>query len=132
MGRREFTYRGRNVEELKTLDVKEFAKIVPARQRRSLERGFTEMQKRLLLKIKKVKEGKYKKPIKTHCRDMVVVPEMLGLLIHVHAGKTFVPVEVLPDMLGHYIGEFTLTRNRVAHSAPGIGATKSSSAASVK
>jgi len=132
MARREFTYRGRNLEELKAMDVKDFAKIVPARQRRSLERGFTEMQKRLLIKIKKVREGKYKKPIKTHCRDMVVVPEMLGLLIHVHAGKAFVPIEILPDMLGHYISEFTLTRNRVSHSAPGIGATKSSSAASVK
>ena len=132
MARKEFTYRGKTIAELKALDVKDFAKIVSARQRRSLERGFTEMQKRLLLKIKKVKEGKYKKPIKTHCRDIVVVPEMLGLLIHVHMGKTYVPVEDLPDKLGHYLVEITLTRNRVTHSAPGIGATKSSSAASVK
>ncbi len=132
MARKEFTYRGKTIEQIKALDVKEFARIVPARQRRSLERGFTEMQKRLLIKIKKAKEGKYKKPIKTHCRDMVVIPEMLGLMIHVHAGKGFVQIEVLPDMLGHYLGEFTLTRNRVTHSAPGIGATKSSSAASVK
>ena len=132
MARKEFTYRGKSVEELKTLDVKEFAKLVPARQRRTLEHGFTEMQKRLLLKIKKTKEGKYKKPIKTHCRDMIVVPEMLGLHIHVHMGKSYVQIEIFPDMLGHYLGEFTLTRNRVAHSAPGIGATKSSSASSVK
>lgn len=132
MARKEFTYRGKTVEELKAMDVKEFAKLIPARQRRSLERGFTEMQKRLLLKIKKTKEGKYKKAIKTHCRDMIVIPEMLGLMIHVHAGKTFTQIEIIPDMLGHYLGEFTLTRNRVTHSAPGIGATKSSSAASVK
>lgn len=132
MARKEFSYRGKTVEELKAMDVKEFAKLIPARQRRSLERGFTEMQKRLLLKIKKSKEGKYKKAIKTHCRDMIVVPEMLGLMIHVHAGKSYTQIEVIPDMLGHYLGEFTLTRNRVAHSAPGIGATKSSSAASVK
>ena len=132
MARKEFTYRGKSVEEIKALDVKEFAKLVPSRQRRTLEHGFTEMQKRLLLKIKKAKEGKYKKPIKTHCRDMVVIPEMLGLNIHVHAGKSFVQIEIFPDMLGHYLGEFTLTRNRVAHSAPGIGATKSSSASSVK
>jgi len=132
MARKEFTYRGKTVEQIKGMDVKEFAKLVPARQRRTLEHGFTEMQKRLLLKIKKAKEGKYKKAIRTHCRDIVVVPEMLGLLIHVHAGKSYTPVEILPDMLGHYLGEFTLTRTRVSHSAPGIGATKSSSAASVK
>src|SRR3989344_5012693 len=131
MARKEFTYRGKTVEQIKGMDVKEFAKLVPARQRRTLEHGFTEMQKRLLLKIKKAKEGKYKKAIRTHCRDIVVVPEMLGLLIHVHAGKSYTPVEILPDMLGHYLGEFTLTRTRVSHSAPGIGATKSSSAASV-
>lgn len=132
MARKEFTYRGKTVDELKTLDVKEFAKMVPARPRRTLEHGFTEMQKRLLLKIKKAKEGKYKKAIKTHCRDMVIIPEMVGLTIHVHAGKSYTQLEIFPDMLGHYLGEFTLTRNRVTHSAPGIGATKSSSAASVK
>ena len=132
MARREFTYRGKSIDEIKALDVKEFAKLVPARARRSLEHGFTEMQKRLLIKIKKAKEGKYKRPIKTHCRDMVVIPEMLGLNVHVHAGKSYTQIEILPDMLGHYLGEFTLTRNRVTHSAPGIGATKSSSAASVK
>ena len=132
MARKEFTYRGKTVEQIKAMDIKEFAKLVPARQRRSLEHGFSEMQKRLLLKIKKAKEGKYKKQIKTHCRDMIIIPEMLGLLVHVHSGKVFVPVEILPDMLGHYLGEFTLNRTRVTHSAPGIGATKSSSAASVK
>ncbi len=129
MARKEFTYRGKNVEEIKALDVKEFAKLVPSRQRRSLKRGFNEMEKRLLLKIKKTKEGKNKKPIKTHCRDMIVIPEMLGHTIHVHAGKSFTQVEIVPDMLGHYLGEFTLTRGKVGHSAPGIGATKSSAGA---
>ena len=90
------------------------------------------MQKRLLIKIKKAKEGKYKRSVKTQCRDMIIIPEMIGLTIHVHAGKLYVPVEIQPDMLGHYLGEFTLTRTRVTHSAPGIGATKSSAAASVK
>ena len=109
-----------------------FAQLLPARQRRSLLRGFTEMQKRLLVKIKKAKNGAWKKSIKTHCRDMIVVPEMIGVTVHVHAGKAFVPVEVLPEMLGKYLGEMTVTRQKVAHSAPGVGATKSSAAASVK
>lgn len=132
MAKKEFTYKGKSLEQLKVLDLKEFAKLLPSRPRRSLTRGFSDMQKRLLLKIKKVKDGKYKKPIRTHCRDMIILPDMVGLLIYVHAGKVFVPVEVLPDMIGSYLGEFTNTRSKVAHSAPGIGATKSSSAASVK
>ena len=132
MAKKEYTYRGKTLEQLKSMDVKDFAELLPARQRRSLERGFTEMEKRLLLKIKKARDGKYKKAIKTHCRDMIVIPEFIGMNIHVHAGKSYTQIEVIPEMLGHYLGEFTLTRTRVAHSAPGIGATKSSSAASVK
>jgi len=132
MAKKEFTYHGKTIDQLKGMDIKEFAKLTPSRQRRSLERGFSEMQKRLLLKIKKAKDGKYKKPIRTHCRDMVVIPDMVGMTVHVHLGKIFAPVEIIPDMLGHYLGEFTLTRTRVTHSAPGIGATKSSAAASVK
>ena len=132
MAQKIFTYRGKTIEELQKMDVKEFAKLVPARQRRSLTRGFTDAQKRLLAKVKKAKEGKYKKVIRTHCRDIVIVPEMIGLKILVHKGKEFVPVVILEDMLGHYLGEMTLTRNRVEHSAPGVGATKSSAAFSVK
>ncbi len=132
MARKEFSYRGKTFEELKAMDLKEFAELLPARTRRSILRGFSEDQKRLLLKIKKTKEGKYKKNIRTHCRDLVVIPEMVGVLVYVHAGKNFVPVELQPETLGFYLGELTLTRTRVTHSAPGIGATKSSSAASVK
>jgi small subunit ribosomal protein S19 len=132
MAKKEYSYRGKSLEELRKMDIKEFAKLLPARQKRSLTRGLSEMQKRLLLKIKKAKEGKYKKPIRTHCRDMIVLPEMVGAMVHVHAGKSFIPVELLPEMIGCYLGEFTLTRTKVTHSAPGIGATKSSSAASVK
>ena len=128
MARKEFSYRGKSLEQIKNMDTKEFVELLPARQRRSLLRGFSEDQKILLLKIKKAKEGKYKKNIKTHCRDMIVIPEMLGILVHVHNGKTFVPVDLQPET----IGELTMTRSKVAHSAPGIGATKSSSASSVK
>jgi len=132
MAQKAFTYRGKTVEELKKMDFKEFAKLVPARQRRSLLRGFTDAQKRLLEKIKKAQEGKYNKVIRTHCRDIIILPEMIGLKILVHRGKEFVPVVITEEMLGHYLSEMTLTRNRVAHSAPGVGATKSSAAFSVK
>ncbi len=132
MAKKELIYRGKTEEELKKLTIKEFADLVPARQRRTINHGFTELQKKLLLKIKKVREGKYKKPIETHCRSMIVLPEMIGLIIHVYNGKSFIPVEVTLEMLGHYLGEFTINRQKVSHSAPGVGATRSSASASVK
>jgi small subunit ribosomal protein S19 len=129
---KEFTYRGKTLAELKELSISDFIELLPARQRRSLSRGFTESQKRFLAQIKRQKEGKRKKPLRTHCRNMIVIPDMVDLTIHIHRGKEYVEVKIQPEMVGHYLGEFTLTRNKVAHSAPGIGATKSSAAVSVK
>lgn len=126
MVKKEFTYRGKTIEELQKMPVEEFMKITTSRQRRSMKRGFSEEQKRLLEKIRKLKQGLRKKPVKTHCRNMIVLPEMIDLTIHIYQGKSFIPVTIMPEMIGHYLGEFTLTRNRVTHSAPGIGATRSS------
>jgi len=127
MPKKEFTYKGKTLEELKKMSIDELAEILPARQRRSLKRGFTEYQKKLLKKIRKGEKN-----IKTHCRDMIILPEMVGLTIKVHNGKEFVDVKIVPEMIGHYLGEFALTRKKVEHSAPGIGATRSSAALSVK
>lgn len=127
-----FMYRGKTLGELQALDVREFAKLVPARRRRSLLRGHTDAQKALLARVRKVKDSKYSKPIKTHCRDMIVLPEMVDHHFAIHRGKEWVPVKILPEMIGRYLGEMSLTRKRIAHSAPGVGATKSSSALSVK
>jgi len=129
---KEILYKGKNIEDLKNLSLESFITLVNARQRRSLKRGFTPAQKKLLDKIKKVKSGSFKKQIKTHCRDMIIVPDMLGLTILVYQGKQFFPVSVSEEMLGHYLGEFAQTRVKVKHSAPGIGATKSSASVSVK
>jgi len=130
--KKEFTYKGKTLDEIKELSLKEFASLLPARQRRTLQREFTEPQKRLLSKIKKQKEGKYKKTIKTHCRDMIVLPEMVNMVILVYDGKTFNQVRIEEEMMGHYLGEFSLTRKKVGHSAPGVGATRSSASVSVK
>ncbi len=132
MAKKEFTYRGKTLEELQKLSIADFAKLVPSRQRRSLTRGFNEPEKKLLQQIKRFKEGKRKKPVRTHCRDMVILPDMVGLVIHIYNGKSFMPVEIAPDMISHALGEFTMNRQKVAHSAPGIGATRSSASASVK
>ena len=124
---KKFTYRGKTIEELNGLSLNELAQLLPSRQRRSIKRGFTEQQKILLKKVKR-----NDKTIETHCRDMIILPEMVGRIIKVHNGRQFVEVNILEEMIGHYLGEFSLTRTRVQHSAPGIGATRSSAALSVK
>ncbi|MBI1935156.1 30S ribosomal protein S19 [Candidatus Woesearchaeota archaeon] len=127
MAKKEFTFKGKTAEELKSMSLNELAQLLTARQRRSLKRGFTEQQKILLGKIR----GN-EKNIETHCRDMIILPEMIGSSIKVHQGKEFVLLAIGPEMVGHYLGEFALTRKKVAHSAPGIGATRSSASLSVK
>ena len=117
---KEFRYRGYTLEELKNMPLEELAKSLPARERRKIKRGFTEQEEKLLRKLKK------KDAVRTHCRDMVVLPEMVGKVIFVHNGKDFVRVEIKPEMIGHRLGEFALTRRFEKHSGPGVGATRSS------
>jgi len=132
MVKKVFTYKGKTLAELKKLSLKELTELLPARQRRSLKRGFTDYQKRLLDKIRKDSNGSYNKIIKTHCRDMIILPNMIGMTILVYNGKEFVPVNIQEEMIGHYLGEFALTRKKVEHSAPGVGATRSSANISVR
>lgn len=129
---KEFTFRGKILEEVSKMELKEFIQLLASRKRRTFKRGILEKNKRLIEKIKATKTGKYKKPIKTHARSMVVIPEMVGLTLHVYNGRTFVPINIIPQMLGYYLGELVMTRKRVTHSAPGIGATKSSTAIASK
>jgi len=130
MSRKIFTCRGHTIEELQRMSLEELAELLPARQRRSLKRGLTEQQRKLLEKIRKNK-GK-NKVIRTHVRDMIILPEMIGSVVAVHNGKEFVKVKITAEMVGHYLGEFALTRKKVEHSAPGIGATRSSKFISIK
>ncbi len=126
---REFTYRGYTIEQLLSMSMDEFITLLPARQRRSLQRGLSPEQRTLLAKVRKAKEAMRRGQnitIKTHARDMIILPEMVGLTIHVHNGKEFVPVEIKPEMIGHYLGEFAITNKPVKHGSPGIGATRSS------
>ena len=128
MAKKEYTYKGKTIEEMKRLSVQDVAQMLPARQRRTLKRGFTEPQKILL---KKIRAGK--KNIETHCRDMLIIPEMVGMNLKIHKGtKDWVLVAITEDMVGHYLGEFAQTRSKVSHSSPGIGATRSSAAISVR
>ncbi|MEM4699790.1 MAG: 30S ribosomal protein S19 [Candidatus Nezhaarchaeales archaeon] len=126
MGVSSFTYRGKTLEELLKMPMDDFIKLLPARQRRSLRRGLTEEERKLLGKIREARQKGLSKPIETHARDMIILPEMVGMTIHVHNGKEFVPVEITEEMIGHRLGEFALTCKKVEHGAPGLRATKSS------
>ncbi len=127
MAKKEYTYRGMTVEQLQKLSIKELAEILPSRVRRKIQkRGFTEQEKTLLRNLEK------SNTVKTHCRDMIVLPSMVGKTIKIHKGNDFIQVIIEPEMIGHYFGEFVLTRRKVEHHAPGIGATKSSSAVSAR
>jgi small subunit ribosomal protein S19 len=123
---KKFMFKGKDVEELKKLSISEFAELLPSRCRRSLKRGLTHQQTRLLDKLT---EGK---KLKTHARNMVVLPQMVGHTIGIHNGKTFVQIIIVPEMLGLRFGDLAMSRNRVQHSAPGIGATRGTASASVR
>ncbi|MBU2496872.1 MAG: 30S ribosomal protein S19 [Nanoarchaeota archaeon] len=120
---KKFLFYGKTLEELQEMPLQEFAKILKSRQKRSLLRRREEIQKFLHRVEKKVRD---KKKIKTHKRSMIVIPQMVGMEISVYNGKDFVPVKIQEKMIGHYLGEFALTRKRLQHSAPGVGATRSS------
>ena len=124
-----FLYRGFTIEKLKGMSMDEFITLLPSRQRRSLHRGLTQEQRKLLEKFRKVKElnkAGEKKVIKTHIRDMIILPEMVGSTFCVHNGKDFVSIEIKQEMIGHFLGEFAVTNKPVKHGTPGIGASRSS------
>lgn len=126
---RKFRYRGYTLEELLRMPMDEFVKLLPARQRRSLMRGLTDAQRKLLWKIRKARQKMLKGEkvvVKTHVRDMIILPEMVGLTIAVYNGKEFVPVRITPETIGHYLGEFSPTCKQVRHGEPGLKATRSS------
>ena len=117
-----FQYRGRTVDELRAMSMDEFISILPARMRRSLRRGLSSDQRIVLEKLRR-DQGK---PVRTHARDMIIIPEMIGKSVFVHTGKEFKEIKVNEKMLGHYVGEYAISINLVRHGRPGIGASRSS------
>ena len=118
---RGFKYRGKSMEELLSLSVDELKNVLNSRQRRSLTRGLNDEKRALLSSIKSSSSN-----IRTHLRDMIILPIMIGKTIHVYNGKEFVAVEIKPEMIGHYLGEYAVTNKRVIHGSPGVGASRSS------
>jgi small subunit ribosomal protein S19 len=116
----EFLYRGRKVSDLAKMSVEELAGLLPARQRRTIKRGLVKENKKLMTSLKN------KDSVRTHIRNMIIMPDMVGKNLEIYNGKSFEKVEVMPEMIGHFFGEFSLTRGRVQHGAAGVGATRSS------
>ncbi len=120
--KKEFTYRGFTMEQLLEMPFEEVLDLMPSRIRRTFVRGFNDEQKTAFEKIK-ASEGDV---VRTHRRDIPIVPQMVGKKVAIHNGKEFKEVELRAEMIGHFLGEFALTRRIVKHSGPGVGATRSS------
>lgn len=119
---KEFKYKGYTLEELKTMKLEDLIKILNARARRSLTR---EMNSEQLKLFKKLMDPEIQL-VRTHVRDLIILPYFVGKRVQLYNGKEFQEFEIKPEMIGHYLGEFVLTRKEVKHSAPGVGATRSS------
>jgi len=126
MAKKAYSFRGKTMEELQSLSLKELAELLPSRQRRSILRGLSPEKKNIIEKLKN------KNSVRTHSRDMIVLPQFVDKTIHIHNGKSFEPVLIQEDMIGMFFGELVLTRKRVQHNSPGVGASKSSANQSKK
>ncbi len=123
---KKFDYRGVPLSELENMQLDKLFQMFPARQRRSLTRGITDAKRKLIEEIKATKAGKAKNPIRTHLRDLIILPYMVGVTINVYSGKEFIPITITVEMIGRYLGEYVITNKRVQHGAPGVGASRSS------
>ena len=121
---KEFLYRGLTEEELRSISMDEFIRLLPSRMRRSLRRGLTPEQRILIEKIRTAPPNKG--PLKTHARDLIILPEMIGKIVRVFNGKEFIDVRIDIKKVGHYLGEYAITNQPVRHGRPGIGASRSS------
>ena len=120
---KEFTYHGLSKEELANIPNEKLFKLFTARARRSFTRGINDDKRKLM---EEMKDKNNKNPIKTHLRDVIILPYMVGVTVHIFSGKEFVPVTITLQMVGHYLGEYVITNKRVNHGAPGVGASRSS------
>ncbi|CAO1638585.1 unnamed protein product [Sympodiomycopsis kandeliae] len=127
---RKYSYRGHELDKLLDMSNEEFMQIVHARVRRRFQRGLNRKPMGLIKKLRKAKAeappNEKPAPVKTHLRDMIVVPEMIGSVISIYNGKVFNTIEVKPEMTGHYLAEFSMSYIPTRHGKPGLGSTNSS------
>ncbi len=120
--KKEFSYRGYSLDDLRKMTIEELIPLLPARARRTLKRGLSEEARKFWDAARKGD----REIVETHCRDVIVLPELVGKKVGVHKGNEFKIVEIMPEMIGHYLGEFAMTRKFIKHAGPGVGATRSS------
>lgn len=122
---RKFTYRGVDLDQLLDLSHDQLMELVHCRARRRFARGLKRKPVHLMRRLRKAKKeaAPMEKPdvVKTHLRNMIILPEMIGSMVGVYNGKTFNQVEIKPEMVGHYLGEFSITYKPVKHGRPGPG-----------
>lgn len=121
--KREFTYRGFTMDELRAMPLPDIIELLPSRARRTYLRGLDDER---MAFVEKLRSNGSDTPVRTHCRDVPILPDFVGKQVSIHNGKEFVTVEIKPEMIGHFVGEFAMTRKSVKHSGPGVGATRSS------
>ena len=133
---KKYTFRGLSLEDLTALKNEQLIELLGSRQRRRFNRGLKHKYQRFVQKLRKAKKnlqpGEKPAAIKTHLRNAIVLPEMVGSVVGVHTGKEFANVEIKFDMIGKYLGEFGLTYKPTTHGKPGVGATKGSSSTALK
>ena len=127
---RDFKYKGYSGDQIQGLSIETLMPLLNSRQRRSLDRRLstymTDEKRKFREELKLSREGKLTSPLKTHLRDMIILPDMIGLSVLVHNGKEFIPFTIRPEMVGHYLGEYSITNKRVQHGSPGVGSSRSS------
>jgi small subunit ribosomal protein S19 len=127
---REFKYKGYTGDQIQKLSIETIMPLLNSRQRRSLDRRLstymTDEKRKFREELKLTRDGKLTNPLKTHLRDMIILPDMIGLSVLVHNGKEFIPFTIRPEMVGHYLGEYSITNKRVQHGSPGVGSSRSS------
>ena len=131
MARKEM-YRGVHADKLPEINIEEFKGMVSSRARRTIERMLNNTNldyNRLVKKVRKLKENAKdtsKIKVKTKVRDAVILPEWIGMTFGVYNGKEYKDVKIEWNMVGYRLGDFAHTVKRVAHSGPGVGATRGS------
>jgi small subunit ribosomal protein S15e len=123
-------YRGIELDKLLELDQEAMVNLLDAKARRRYRRGihpkYTRLVKKLKQSVKDAPYGEKPKGVKTHLRNCIITPEMVGSVAEVYGGKYWTPVEIKADMCGKYLGEFSLTYKPIRHGKVGHGATRGS------
>ena len=127
--KKEFLYRGNTMDELLAMSFEEVLELMPSRSRRTYLRGLNYEQQLLFDNLKAAEPGEV---VRTHRRDLPIIPQFVGKTVSVYNGKEFKDVEIKPEMIGCFIGEFIMTRKAPQHSGPGVGATRSSKSVALK